>query len=180
MADLMEFWDDSVDVDSVEADTGRGGVIPAGDYMIQLVEQETKATKAGTGIMLNCQYKVVEGEFENRMVFGSFNIRNPNAQAQTIGIAQFKALCLATGVPFDVAKSDTSALLYTPFKATIGFGKTTTEYPDPKNEIKKFHPAGGAAPAATAAKAAPAAAAAKPAAAAPAKAGGLPWQKKVA
>lgn len=172
--DLNEFFND-IDTDSIEANSGRSDPIPAGDYSLQMVEQELRQTKAGTGMMLSCQFKVVDGEYENRVVFHSFNIRNPNAQAQIIGIGQLKALCLSTGVPFDQVRSDASVLLYSPFSAKVGLSKTSEAYPDPRNEIKAFKPQGAPAPraAATPRSAAPAS---RPAAGG--AGGGLPWKSK--
>ncbi len=146
MTNLAEYWDD-VDTASVEVSSGRPDPIPAGDYLIQMVSQEIKPTKDGTGITLQCQYKVVEGEYENRVIFGNFNIRNRSAQAQTIGIGQFKGLCQVCGIEFEDAKHDASILLHVPFLAKIGFGKTTDQYPDPKNEIKAFKLAASSPPA---------------------------------
>jgi hypothetical protein len=173
--DLNEFLND-VDTDSIEANSGRSDPIPAGDYTLQVVEQELRQTKAGTGMMLSCQFKVVDGEYENRVVFHSFNIRNPNAQAQIIGIGQLKALCLATGVPFEQVRSDTSVLAYVPFTAKVGLSKTSEAYPDPRNEIKAFKAQGSPAPRA----ATPAPKAATPAARPASTSGGLPWKNKPA
>lgn len=172
--DLNEFLND-VDTDSIEANSGRSDPIPAGDYLLQMVEQELRQTKAGTGMMLSCQFKVVEGEYENRVVFHSFNIRNPNAQAQIIGIGQLKALCLATGVPFEQVRSDTSVLAYVPFTAKVGLSKTSEAYPDPRNEIKAFKPQGAPAP-----RVAPTPKMAAPTSRPASAGGGLPWKAKAA
>lgn len=187
--DLNQLWDD-VDTDAIEADAGRSAVsepIPPGEYRLQLVAEEMKETKKGTGVMFVCQFKVVDGEHENRVVFHQFNVRNQSAQAQQIGISQFKAFCLATAVEFNTARADTESLMYVPFQAEVGLSKTTLDYPNPRNEIKRFISAGGVVPASkkptiAAAKPAPVAARPAPAAArAPAFNGGsLPWKPKPA
>lgn len=178
MANLDEYWGD-LDVESIPASRGAGEPLPAGEYMLAMDSSEAVVTKDGTGILLKCSFKVVEGEFEGRMVFTNMNIRNKNAQAQQIAIGEFKALCLATGVPFDVARSDTTSLMYVPFRARIGFEKAQAGY-EPRNKVTKYYEAGAAvASTPAAAPVAPASAARPAAAAAPAKpaGGGLPWKK---
>ena len=139
-------------------------------------------------MMLKTTLVIVSGEFEGRKVFPQYNVRNKSAQTQTIGIGEFKALCLACGVDYEIARTDTDALLYKPFRANIGFEKEkinpTTGLPYPlKNRVMKYIPAGTAAPAAQR-PAAPAPAAPKAAAPAPAASprpaapqAGLPWKK---
>ncbi len=170
----LEDYLDGVDDTGIEADHGRPAPIPAGDYIIELVEREFKPTKDGTGAMMSCQFKVCEGGFEGRRVFANFNIKNKSEMAQRIGLGQVKGFCAATGVSWEEAKADTSVLIGRPCLATVGMSKTTEQYPDPRNEIKAFKMNGGEVPAS---KAAPAA---RPTA--PAAAGNktLPWKNKAA
>lgn len=150
----LEDYLDGVDDTGIEADHGRPAPIPAGDYVIELVEREFKPTKDGTGAMMVCQFKVSEGGFEGRRVFANFNIKNRSEQAQRIGLGQVKGFCAAAGVSWEEAKADTSVLIGRPCLATVGLSKTTEQYPDPRNEIKAFKapsaepPAGKAAPSA--------------------------------
>jgi hypothetical protein len=65
---------------------------PAGIYELELVEGEVKPTAAGTGEIFKHKIKVIAGEFEGRLIFGNMNLTNPNAQAETIGRGEFKAL----------------------------------------------------------------------------------------
>lgn len=181
MADLSNFFDD-VDDRSVAASPGVPEPVPPGEYMLQVDQADLVPTKDQTGMMLKCVLTIVSGEFEGRKVFPQFNVRNKSAQAQTIGIGELKALAIACGVDWEVARTDTDALLYKPFRANIGFEKeqinpaTGLPYP-PKNRVMKYIPAGQAAPAAPAA--APKAASPAPAAAARPAAPqlGLPWKK---
>lgn len=181
MADLSHFLED-FDDRSVAASTGVPEPVPPGEYMLQVDQADLVPTKDQTGMMLKCVLTIVSGEFEGRKVFPQFNVRNKSAQAQTIGIGELKALAIACGVDWEVARTDTDALLYKPFRANIGFEKeqinpaTGLPYP-PKNRVMKYIPAGQAAPAAAAAT--PKAASPAPAAAArpAAPQAGLPWKK---
>lgn len=175
MADFSQFL--TSEADTIQASTGVPEPIPAGDYDLQQDASELIQTRDKTGMLLKVTLSVVSGQYEGRKVFPQFNIVNKNAQAQNIGIADFKAMCLACGVTFDEAKSDTSLLDYKPFRAKIGFDKqnvnpeTGEPYP-PKNRVLKFYPQGDVAPAAMPVSA-PVAAKAVAAASA---GGGLPWK----
>ena len=187
MADLSQFFDDGFDDRSVAASTGVPDPVPAGDYTLHMESAEVIPTKDGTGVMLKATVSVVSGPYEGRKIFPQFNIRNKSAQAQAIGIGEFKALCLAAGVEYEQARGETDALLYRPFLAKVGMEKQNTNpqtgelYP-PRNRIMKYHPAGGAAPAPQAKQQQPAAAhaAAAPARQQAAPSQGRPWDKKVA
>lgn len=177
MADLSNFFDD-VDDRAVAASTGVPEPVPPGEYMLQVDQTELIPTKDGTGMMLKCILSVVAGEFEGRKVLPQFNVRNKSAQAQTIGIGELKALAIACGVDWEIARADTDALLFKPFRANIGYEKEqinpTTGAPYPlRNRVMKYIPAGQAAPSAPAAKPAQAATASRPAA----PQAGLPWKK---
>lgn len=194
MADLSLFLSDEI-AGGIAASTGVPDPVPEGDYDLQLSESDVNQTKDGTGVLLKCTFEVITGEYEGRKVFTQFNVANKSAQAQQIGIAEFKALCLGCGVPFEEARNDTSLLEFKPFKAKVGLrqeidkatGKakvnpaTNAPYP-PRNSIKKFYVHGEVpTPAATATAGVPAAhvaaqaGASKPAASAAAKA--RPWEK---
>jgi hypothetical protein len=183
MADLSLYME-GVDDAAIEASTGVPEPLAPGNYTLQAEKFELNQTKDRTGMLLKATLSVVGGPFEGRKIFPQFNIRNKSAQAQTIGIAEFKALCKAAGVDYDTAKLDTDNLLYHPFNATVGMEKEQTNpttgqpYP-PKNRVTKYIPFGGdAAASAPPATVAPAVAAAAVAAAKPAAAGGMPWSKK--
>lgn len=185
MADLNSVWDDNdlAELDSIPAAEGRAGPIPPDDYLMQVEKQEMKPTKDQTGVILSMQYTVLEGPFEGRKVFSNINVKNKNAQAQQIGIGEFKALCLACGLEFADVKNETEILTGVPFRAKVGMQKTTPEYPDPRNEVKKYYPADGMAPAAPVAAAPAARPAASPkaaAAAAPAGRTAPAWMQKKA
>lgn len=181
MADLTQYFDSGFDDRAVDASTGVPEPVPPGEYQLQVEKSELTPTKDQSGIILAVTLSIVVGEFEGRKIFPRFNIRNKSMQAQTIGIGEFKALCAACGVDYEVARGNTDALNYVPFKANVGMEKESINQQTgqpyaPRNRITKYISAGGAAsaPAQTAApvqapKAAPAAR--------PVAGGSLPWKK---
>jgi len=180
MADLSNFFDENFDDSAVKASTGIPEAVPPGTYTLTVDRSEVNNTKANDGVKLDVHYVVASGPHEGQRIFTSFNVRNKNAQAQTIAIGEFKALCLAVGVPYEIAKTDTETLHHIPFDAVIGYDKpsvnsVTKELYAPKNRVKKYIPAGQDAPA-TAAAAAPMAAATM-AQARPTPKAGTPWGK---
>lgn len=180
MANLTQYFDNSFDDRAVEASTGVPEPVPPGEYMLQVEKSELTPTKDQTGIILAVTVAVVSGQYEGRKIFPRFNIRNKSAQAQTIGIAEFKALCAACGVDYDRAREDTDVVNYVPFKAMVGMEKesineATGQPYAPRNRITKYIPAGGSSatqPQATT----PKTDAAKPTGA-PKSSGSLPWKK---
>jgi hypothetical protein len=148
-----------------EDERGEYTPLPAGDYLLQVVESDIDDKGDRTGLKLT--YEVVDGEFSNRKVFDYLNIVHPNATAQQISQRALADLCLATGVG---AVSDTEELHFRPFigKIAVEKRKDTGEM---QNRVKKTRPAGSAPPAGK-----PAAMGARPAAAAaPKAAGSRPW-----
>lgn len=152
MADLSQYLED-FDDRSVAASTGVPEPVPPGEYLLQVDTTELIPTKDQTGMMLKCVLSVVSGEYEGRKLFPQFNVRNKSAQAQTIGIGELKALAIACGVDWEIARTDTDSILYKPFRANVGFEKEqinpTTGQPYPlRNRVLKYIPADAAAPAA--------------------------------
>lgn len=141
--------------------------VPAGTYIGQIEETEIKETRSRTGEMIKYKFRILDGQYKNRVIFGNFNIRNQNPEAERIGQSQFSALCHAAGV---LKVSDTAQLHGRPVKAKVKIRKDE-QYGD-SNDISAFEPVGDAAvPTTSALSSAPSAA---PSAATP------PWQKRAA
>ncbi len=92
MADLHGF-----DANQVEP-TGDFDPIPAGKYLAVITDSEMKLTKAGTGSLLQLTFQIVEGEYQNRLLWTRLNLDNPNAVAVQIARADLSAICRAVGV----------------------------------------------------------------------------------
>jgi len=72
--------------------------IPAGWYRAMITSSELKPTKAGTGQYLEFTWKVLDGEFEGRIVWDRLNVINPNDTAREIAERALSAICHAVGV----------------------------------------------------------------------------------
>lgn len=116
--------------------------LPAGEYKVNVEESELKVTKAGTGQYLNLSLRVIEGPFQNRIIFDRMNIDNPNPVAQQIGREALSALCHACGKP---GAMDSAELHNIPVIAKVVV-KKDDQYGD-KNEVKSYKSAGATAPA---------------------------------
>src|SRR6516164_5590981 len=87
-------------VSDVPEDTGDRSFdpIPAGDYIVQVVESEIRDTKAGTGKQLVLTLEVVDGPFTGRKLWDRLNIVNQSPEAQRISQRSLADLCMAIGI----------------------------------------------------------------------------------
>jgi hypothetical protein len=119
------------DPTSVE-DDGGPAPIPAGRYLLEIVDTKSIANKKGTGEYLFIVYRVVEGAYEGRKVFDRLNYINQSEQAQNIARKQLKRLCALCGIDGELI--DSEQLHFKRFHANVvvkpdeGFG--------PQNEVR--------------------------------------------
>ena len=114
----------------VKPDAGREP-IPAGWYNAVVTDSEVKPTKDGTGLRANIGFKVLDGQYANRMVFNGYNVKNASAKAEEIGRGQFSALCHAVGV---LNVQSTTQLHGIPLKIKVKIVPEQAGY-DAKNEV---------------------------------------------
>ena len=72
--------------------------IPAGWYQAIISSSEMKATRDGYGEYLSLTLQVIEGQYENRLVFARLNLKNANDKAVDIARKDLAAICRAVGV----------------------------------------------------------------------------------
>jgi len=150
---------------TAELPQGTGGdfsPLPDGWYTASIAQASLETTKAGTGQYIKVRYDITGPTHQGRVVFGNLNIRNPNSQAEKIGLQQFGDLLRAIGL---AKVSDTDQLV-----GGICSIKLTTrqqEGYEPSNDIKGWKAVDGASM--------PKPAAPAPA---PATAAAPPWAKK--
>jgi hypothetical protein len=160
----------TIDVDNIVPERGDFEPLPAGPYMVQVMESDVIETKAGTGLILKLTLEVMDGPFANRKVWANLNFKNPNATAQRIAQEQIKQICDAVGHKGPL--SDSEVLHFKPLRAQLGIRKSD-EYGD-QNEVKRYSPLSGAPPAG---KASPQQAAAGAAQKQASGGGSRPWTK---
>lgn len=112
--------------------------IPAGEYDAIIADSELKKTTKGDGEYLKLKLQVLNGQFQNRIVFDNLNIRNPNEKAQQIARGNLSAICRAVGV---LTPKDSSELHNKPLKIKLAIEKDE-KYGD-KNIVKAYKPRNG-------------------------------------
>lgn len=120
--------------------------VPAGDYMMQVIDSKVAPTKTDTGKMLTLIWEIMSGPMERRMVFGRLNIVNASEKAQAIGQRELANICEAMGI---ASIQDSEQLHFIPIMASVGIREDKTGQYGPQNVIKKYWPI-NAAPAAPA------------------------------
>jgi hypothetical protein len=150
--------------------------LPPGDYKVQILQSEMRATKAGTGQILWLDMEVLEGSLKGRHLYDQLNLINPNPTAEEIAQRTLSAICHAVG-KLQVSDSEELHFLPTVVKVAVR--------PNGYNEVKGYKPvkqvaaAGASAPAAVPSRAAPSSV--SPAAAqtrpAPGASSTAPWKR---
>lgn len=128
MADLRGF-----DANQVEP-TSDFEPIPAGKYPAVITESEMKPNKAGTGHYLQLTFQVIEGPYQNRLLWARLNLDNPNPTAVQIAQAELSALCRAVGV---LAPNDSADLHDLPLTIHVKCRKRD-DTGEISNEIKGY------------------------------------------
>jgi hypothetical protein len=98
--------------------------LPAGWYKAALTTSDMEPTNDGTGMMLKCEYSILEGAFKGRKIFDRLNLQNKNPQAVEIAQQALSALCHATGV---IRITDSQQLHNIPFFIKIKVDAKRTE-----------------------------------------------------
>jgi len=147
--------------------------VPAGWYTARITDTKLKKTKAGNGEYLEVKFDITGPSYEGRCVWGRFNLKNPNPQAEQIGQQQFMDCARSIGLD---RVTDSDQMLGGGLQIKVSVKPADGQY-DESNDVKGFKALEGGA---TILKQEPkAAVAAAPAAAAPvAKGGSAPWLKK--
>ena len=144
-------------------------VLPAGDYLMQVVQSEVRATKDGSGQYVWLEFDILDGEHQGRKYWERLNIWNANPMAAEIANRALTSLTRACGM---IAIDDTEDLHFKPIKVRMGVSKRK-DTGELQNRATFLPPQDGGAPQARGP--APAPAAGRPAPAASAGAKTPPW-----
>ena len=112
-------------------------VVPAGVYNAQVTKSDVVPTKNKQGTRMNLQFKIIDGDFKGRIIFGGYNISNPNETAVEISRKEIKSLCDAIGKPDGI--TDTNQLHGIPLKIKLKIVPPQGQYAE-KNEISYYEP----------------------------------------
>ena len=124
------------------APSAPAGIVPAGDYNVQIVKSEIKPTRDGQSHYLTLEFEILDGECKGRHLWANLNLWNANETASRIAQQQLSAIAHAVNV-LDV--SDSELLHNKPLLVNVAVKKGTAEYPDDKNEVKGYAAYRGAA-----------------------------------
>lgn len=105
-------------------------LLPAGWYKVQIVNSEVKPTKKPGGVRLNLQFKILDGDFAGRVLFGGYNVKNDNPVAVQIAMEELAELSRAVMTP---VWNDTEQLHGKPFNLKIKVRPAQGDY-EPTNE----------------------------------------------
>lgn len=105
-------------------------LLPAGWYKVQIVNSEVKPTKKPGGARLNLQFKILDGDFAGRVLFGGYNVKNDNPVAVQIAMEELAELSRAVMTP---VWNDTEQLHGKPFNLKIKVRQAQGDY-EPTNE----------------------------------------------
>jgi len=108
--------------------------LPAGYYVLHLVDSELKPTKSGH--MISAKFEVLEGSFKGRKLFESFNIQNANKDTEAWARRDFAIMCDVVGV---IAPKDTQELHYKPLVGKVKVIPAKDGY-DAKNGMNGYLP----------------------------------------
>lgn len=151
----------SFDINSVEKRENNFELLPAGKYLMQIVETSIAPLKSGNGTALKATAEVLADGYRGRKIFMNLNIQHTNAQTEQIAQQQLRELCEAIGL---ARMTDTGELHNKPFEGNVKIRKSQDPQYQDQNEVNGFKSAAGASvpafrPGAPSAASAPAAAA---------------------
>ena len=113
-------------------------MLPAGEYVAQVVEASIQQPNSGDGYYLSLTWKIIEGAYEGRQVWQRITYLHSSEQAQTIGRKALKDLCVATDVAEQV--DDAEVFLFKPARIRLGIERDMQfVYPD-NNRISRILP----------------------------------------
>jgi hypothetical protein len=128
--------------EAFDIDTEEGlpeiSLFPAGKYPAEIEDAKVGPTKNGNGQAVNLKWRIVDGEYENRVVFQSILITHTSEAAQKIGRGMFKDVCFSCGLTGKI--TDLEVLKFKKCSIKVGIEKSKDDqYPD-KNRIVRVDP----------------------------------------
>lgn len=106
-------------------DTGGGDYkpLPKGKYKVIATKMvEKPSSKNPNNSVIHCDLQVVEGQYQNRLLWFYINIRNSNAEVQARAVGDLKAIIESVG---EAGTDDFRNLEMKPFTIDVGLGEST-------------------------------------------------------
>ncbi len=108
--------------------------IPAGTYLAVITASEVKPTKDGTGEYLELSFQIIEGDYQNRLLWARLSLSHPKDIVSRIARSQLADICKAVGV---LKPNDSAELHNLPLLIDVRL-KKRKDTGDIVNEIKKY------------------------------------------
>jgi len=108
--------------------------IPAGKYLVLIVDSKTKQTKNGAGEYLQLEFEIVDGPYKGRKVWERLTLRHPNETTVKIAKGNLSAICRAVGV---MKPNDSVELHNIPLSIVVGL-KKREDNGEMTNVVKAF------------------------------------------
>lgn len=108
-------------------------LLPAGEYLVAIVDSFRKRTKRGDGQMLVLEMEVLRGQYQGRKLWDRLNIENPSQDAQKIALGTLSSICRSVGV---MNPTDSLDLHEKPLVAVVGI-RQDSQYGD-QNVVKRY------------------------------------------
>ena len=112
-------------------------IIPAGWYEAEITRTELKKTNEGTGKYIAITFKILDGDYDGRLVWVNLNIINKSDVAVKIARSDLKSICVACGRDEDEELEDTVDWHNIPMAIKLSIQPETAQWPE-KNEIKGY------------------------------------------
>jgi Protein of unknown function (DUF669) len=137
MVERSTVLEEAFDVDSEEG-SPEISLLPGGKYPAEIEDAQVGPTKNGSGQAVNLKWRIVGGEYENRVVFQSILITHTSEAAQKIGRGMFKDVCFSCGLTGKI--TDLEVLKFKSCSVKVGIEKSKdAQYPD-KNRVMRVDP----------------------------------------
>ena len=116
--------------------------IPAGKYLVLIVDSKTKQTKNGAGEYLQLEFEIVDGPYKGRRVWERLTLKHPNETTVKIAKGNLSAICRAVGV---MKPNDSVELHNIPLSIVVGL-KKREDNGEMTNVVKAFEKRDSATP----------------------------------
>lgn len=116
--------------------------IPAGEYIAQIYKSDYKQTKDQQGHFLSLQFKILEGDQKDRILFVNLNLDNKNEKTVEIANKELATIIDACGFPNTCDLEDSEELHNIPMQITVAVEPKSANNPA-QNRIKMYKPAEG-------------------------------------
>lgn len=94
----MNWMDKLNDMDETEAHETDFQPLPDGWFEATTSGSKEKENKNGDGHHLSVTFTIISPSHEGRLVWGTYNVDNPNETAMKIGLGELKRMMLAAGL----------------------------------------------------------------------------------